>query len=149
MAMTTNNLDSYNLDDNDDTQVTCANGCPDGASGQHKLSCQWAGRQWFVGGHEVRVTGESPDGKTVCVERVAERSHVHVGRDQVTTTRYPEVHARLTGTDSNTFMLIGVVSQALRKAGHGDRENDIVNDVTSAESYQDALHRLGQWVTVS
>lgn len=135
-------------DDSEPTGTTCANGCPDGSDGQHKFSCHWAGRQWFVGGHEVKVTGESPDGKTVCVHHVTDNAHAHVKRSQVTPVRYPEVHAQLTGTDSNTFMLMGVVGKELRRAGHGDRENDMVKDVTSAESYQDALHRLSQWVTV-
>jgi hypothetical protein len=62
--------------------------------------------------------------------------------------RFPEVEVQLTGQDGNIFMIIGAVRKALRRAGHGDQADAFVKDITSADSYTDALARVQQWVTV-
>jgi len=53
------------------------NGCPEGALGRHKFSCQWAGGSLFFNGQPVTVHGEKPDGTLVCVV-FADGCHDHV-----------------------------------------------------------------------
>jgi hypothetical protein len=63
--------------------------------------------------------------------------------------RFPDVEVQLTGVDSNIFMIIAVVRKALKRAGYGDDANEFTLDITSTDSYADALARVQQWVTVN
>lgn len=90
--------------------IVCANGCPEGAEGQHKFSCEWTGL----------------DGP-----------------------RYPDIEVALNGEDGNIFFIIGRVTRALRRAGHADQISYFTNHITSSESYDEALERVGQWVSTT
>lgn len=64
------------LDEPDELAPVCENGCPDGALGRHKMSCEWAGI-WFWGDRHVLVTGVSGDRATLCIAHGA-GEHAHV-----------------------------------------------------------------------
>lgn len=53
--------------------------------------------------------------------------------------KYPAVSVQLTGQDGNVFGIIGAVSKALRRAGHGDAVNAFTDEVFAATSYDHAL----------
>lgn len=55
----------------------CANGCPSGYLGAHKISCRWAGAL-RLDGEPVLVLGESDGGVTVCVTFPDGTGHRHV-----------------------------------------------------------------------
>ena len=93
-----------------DFPIVCDNGCPEGAEGHHKFSCEWA-------------TIDGP--------------------------RYPEIEVPITGQDGNVFFIIGRVTGALRKAGHADQIKNFTNHITDAGSYEDALERVGTWVSTT
>ena len=64
--------------------------------------------------------------------------------------RYPDVTVQLShGQDGNIFAIIGTVGQKLEKAGHADVVSEFVHDVTSADSYHEALGKVMRWVTVT
>jgi hypothetical protein len=68
---------------------------------------------------------------------------------QDTGIRFPDVHVQLTGTDGNTFFLMGRVAQALKRAGHADAVDKFIEAVTSSQSYEEALGVMTDWVDVS
>lgn len=65
------------------------------------------------------------------------------------TPKYPGVEVQLTGSDGNVFAIIGAVSKALRRAGHGEAVEAFTADVFAATCYDDALQRVMTWVEVS
>lgn len=76
-------------------------------------------------------------------QRVNERQPL---RDE---PRYPDVHVQLSGRDGNTGAIMGYVSDALKRAGHGDAVNEWRTAVMSAESYDEVLRLAMNWVEVS
>jgi hypothetical protein len=66
-----------------------------------------------------------------------------------TSVKFPDVAVRLSGHDGNIYMIMGTVIAVLRRAGHGDAEEDFTRDVTSSDSYEQALSRVMNWVTVT
>jgi hypothetical protein len=63
--------------------------------------------------------------------------------------RYPDVEVKLTGTDSNVFMLAGQVTRALRI--HGVEHADIaefMEELMNTKSYDEALQVMMRWVHV-
>ena len=63
--------------------------------------------------------------------------------------RYPDVHVKLSGTDGNTMAMIGRVAVALARAGHADVTDEFALDITSAETYDEAVQKIMHWVDVS
>jgi len=144
-------LEGYIVPDKDDepNAVTCENGCPDGATGEHKISCRWAGGPLFVDAEQVKVLGECQARDEVCIQFTATGEHRHVTEGDVNWTRYPDVEVQLTGHDNNIGAVMGTVTAALRRAGHSDAQAGFRADIFAAESYDDALQRVMQWVDVS
>jgi hypothetical protein len=66
-----------------------------------------------------------------------------------TRVRYPDVEVQLTGQDGNTAAIIGRVTRALRRAGHGDVIAEFAKDIMDAASYDDAIQRIMKWVEVA
>ena len=62
--------------------------------------------------------------------------------------KFPDVHVKLTGTDGNAFAIIGAVTTALRKAGHGDQTSAFTAEATSGD-YDNVLVTCMKWVDVS
>ncbi|AGS81475.1 hypothetical protein TA17A_84 [Mycobacterium phage TA17A] len=67
------------------------------------------------------------------------------GQDQ---PRYPDVEVALVGQDGNVFAIIGRVTRALRKAGHGEACDAFTDAMFASASYDDALATVQQWVVV-
>lgn len=65
------------------------------------------------------------------------------------TSKHPDVKVKLTGTDGNTFALLGRVSTALNKAGYADDAREMTNRVFECGSYNEALATLMDYVEVS
>ena len=55
---------------------------------------------------------------------------------------------KLVGTDGNVFALAGRVSQALRKAGQGDKVKEFSERLSQCESYDKALQLMMDYVDV-
>lgn len=47
---------------------------------------------------------------------------------------YPDVEVQLTGTSGNVFSIIGLVTKALRRAGHVEAASKFSNDAMSQAS---------------
>jgi hypothetical protein len=135
------------------SEVTCDNGCPDGAQGRHKFSCSWAGK-WFFRTQEAKILGVSKDQPTVCLEVNGE--HFHADRHELLVThqlsrvRYPDVEVHLsTGHSGNTMAILGTASGALRHAGYRAAADQLARDVFACESFQEALRLVQETVNVT
>jgi hypothetical protein len=63
---------------------------------------------------------------------------------------FPDVEVELTGTDGNVFMLAGLVTKEMKRAGVGKSYiDDLRNKVFECGSYEEALVLLGETVTIS
>jgi len=62
--------------------------------------------------------------------------------------KYPDIAVQLTGRDGNAFAIIGAVSGALRRAGHGEEAKEFVTEATSGD-YDNVLRTAMNWVEVS
>jgi hypothetical protein len=65
----------------------------------------------------------------------------------VTDVRFPDVEVQLTGTDGNAFAILGRVTQALKRAGHGDQVDAFMEEAT-AGNYDQLLATCMKWVEV-
>ena len=63
-------------------------------------------------------------------------------------TKYPEIKVKLTGKNGNAFVLMGAVSQALRKAGVSGEKNKAFMDEAMSGDYNHLLNTCMRWVTV-
>lgn len=54
--------------------------------------------------------------------------------------------AKVVGGDGNVFAVLGTCSQALKKAGQGDKATEMRNRVFEAESYSKALSIMSEYV---
>ena len=61
--------------------------------------------------------------------------------------RFPDVTVRLVGQDGNAFMVLGLVSKALKRAGHGDAVDEFMKEATSGD-YDHLLQTCMAWVEV-
>lgn len=59
----------------------------------------------------------------------------------------PDVTVQLTGEDGNVFRIMGAITQAMSKAGHGDKINQFREEVMSGD-YNNALRVCMKWVNV-
>ena len=64
------------------------------------------------------------------------------------TIKHPDISVQLVGQDGNIFNLMGIVSRALCENGFGDEVDAFVSEVTSSNSYHEALAIIMQWVDV-
>lgn len=55
---------------------------------------------------------------------------------------------QLVGQDGNIFNLIGIASRALKEAGMRDKAKEMVEKVTQAKSYDEALQVIMKYVEV-
>lgn len=62
--------------------------------------------------------------------------------------KHPDVEVQLTGVDGNAFVVLGTVSQALRRAGYGDEVKEFQAEATSGD-YDNLLATVFKWVEVS
>lgn len=62
--------------------------------------------------------------------------------------KFPEVEVQLTGQDGNGAFIIGTVSKALRRAGHGDQVSAFTAEAMDGD-YNALLRTCMAWVTVS
>lgn len=59
------------------------------------------------------------------------------------------IEVKLIGEDGNVFNLMGIVSRAMRRNGISkDEIEQFQNEVTSSESYDEALQVMMRWVDV-
>lgn len=59
------------------------------------------------------------------------------------------IEVNLIGEDGNVFNLMGIVSRAMRRNGISkDEIEQFQNEVTSSESYDEALQVMMRWVDV-
>lgn len=58
------------------------------------------------------------------------------------------IRCKLTGENGNIFNLLGIARQALRNGGRSDLVEPLTNDVTSSQSYEEALARIMEYVVV-
>lgn len=63
-------------------------------------------------------------------------------------TKYPDVEVTLVGEDGNAFSILGAVSKALKRAGHGDVVDEFWAEATSGD-YDHLLATCMRWVEVS
>jgi len=61
--------------------------------------------------------------------------------------KYPDVSVRLVGEDGNAFALLGRVSKALKRGGHGDVVDEFMDEATAGD-YNDLLNTVMRWVDV-
>jgi hypothetical protein len=61
--------------------------------------------------------------------------------------KYPDVHVSLVGEDGNAYAILGRVSKALRRAGHGDVVSEYTAEATAGD-YDDLLATTMRWVEV-
>ena len=61
--------------------------------------------------------------------------------------KYPDVVVQLVGNDGNAFSILGAVSNALRKAGHGDAVATFQSEAMTGD-YDSLLGVCMAWVTV-
>lgn len=62
--------------------------------------------------------------------------------------QFPDVEVKLIGESSNIFMLLGITTRALRKAGHHQAADSLAGDVMNSGSYDEALNLIASTVTV-
>jgi len=62
--------------------------------------------------------------------------------------KHPEITVRLVGQDGNVFNLMSIVANALRKNGFVEEVQDFITEVTSSQSYHEALAVMMRWVDV-
>lgn len=61
---------------------------------------------------------------------------------------YPDVQAELIGQDGNAFYILGAVSKALRRGGHGDAVDAFMAEAMSGD-YNHLLATAMQYVEVT
>ena len=69
-------------------------------------------------------------------------------KPKANTIKYPDVTVQLTGRDGNSFMIIGEVSRALRRAGHVEALEPFMAEATGAGSYDQFLQVVMKTVNV-
>jgi hypothetical protein len=61
--------------------------------------------------------------------------------------RFPDVEVELVGSDGNAFAVLGNVSKALRRAGHGDVVSAFMDEATAGD-YDHLLGTCMRWVDI-
>lgn len=53
--------------------------------------------------------------------------------------------AHVTGKDGNVFILTGICSQALKRAGMREESKKMIDEIFSCDSYDEALQIMGKY----
>lgn len=64
------------------------------------------------------------------------------------TTKYPEIHVKLVGTDSNAFNILGKVRKALKNGGVNMVEIEKFTEEAMGADYEYLLNVVMNWVEV-
>jgi len=67
--------------------------------------------------------------------------------DTKTGVKFPDVTVKLTGTDGNAFLTLGLVSKALKAKGHTEGEKTFMEEATSGD-YDHLLQTCMKYVNV-
>lgn len=62
--------------------------------------------------------------------------------------KYPEIQVQLSGQNGNAFVLMGIVSKALSRAGKGDEVKAFMDEAMAGD-YDNLLRVCQSWVSVS
>lgn len=65
----------------------------------------------------------------------------------MTETQKPKI--KLTGKDSNIFILVGIASKALKSANQKDKSEEMKNRVFASNNYNEALSIIMEYCDVS
>jgi len=68
--------------------------------------------------------------------------------DATDTTKYPDIHVRLTGTDGNACAIVGTVARAMRTAKVPADEVKAFQAAAMSGDYDHLLATCCQWVAV-
>lgn len=63
--------------------------------------------------------------------------------------KYPNVKVKLTGKNGNAFVIMGIVQEALKKAGVSQEEIKQYIDESTSGNYDNLLRTAMKWVNVS
>lgn len=63
-------------------------------------------------------------------------------------TKVKKPKAKLTGTDVSVFALLGICSKVLKNAGLNEQSKQMIDEVFSSESYEEALQIMGKYVDI-
>lgn len=63
--------------------------------------------------------------------------------------KYPDVSVQLSGMDGNVYLIIGLVSKALKRAGRREAAQDFKNAAMSCGSYDEVLQLAMRTVDVN
>ena len=63
--------------------------------------------------------------------------------------RQTGIEVQLTGTDGNVFALLGTCTRVLKRAGFQQHAAELTDRVTAAESYNQALGIMSEYLDVS
>ena len=55
---------------------------------------------------------------------------------------------KLIGKDGNAWNLMALVGEALKKAGQGDKVEEMLDKVMNGKSYEETLRTLGEYVEI-
>lgn len=59
-----------------------------------------------------------------------------------------DITVKLVGEDGNIFNLMAIVTREMKKHGYKDEAKQLIDEVTSCKSYDDALVVIMKWVNV-
>lgn len=59
-----------------------------------------------------------------------------------------DIEVQLTGEDGNVFNLMGIITTAMKRNGHGDSVEEFTAEVWKCGSYEEALQTFRKWVHV-
>lgn len=60
----------------------------------------------------------------------------------------PDVTVNLINADGNVFAILGTVSKMIKRAGHGDRCTEFMDEATAGD-YDHALRTCMKWVNIN
>jgi hypothetical protein len=62
--------------------------------------------------------------------------------------KYPDINVKLTGNDSNAFMVLGLCQRAARAAGLPKEEIDAFHEEATAGDYNQLLQTAMRWFEI-
>ncbi len=63
--------------------------------------------------------------------------------------KYPEIEVQLSGRDGNSFVIIGAVRRAMRRAGVPTAELDEFSNEAMSGDYDNVIQTAMQWVEIT
>lgn len=58
------------------------------------------------------------------------------------------LEVKLIGEDGNIFNLMGIVSREMKRNGYQNQIKEFTDDITSSNSYDEALAKIMDWVNI-